>query len=208
MGYLLYQYHEELGFRPQLAEEPEDHDPELERFRTFVAEQKYAAALEELRDVLSRRWGELELHRQAHKLAKLIEDHATLVRHGRQYLEVLLQGNRVREAMDIYKDLVAVEPGFRPDKPEQYLPIAQILRDSRQPQLAIALLNGFHKRFPQSPETPTLYLLAARIFHEDLGEDDKARQILGFVSKQFPDHPQSGAVDHYQRILAAGSKPA
>jgi tetratricopeptide (TPR) repeat protein len=207
MGYVVYQYHERLGLVPSQAEESEPQDPELEQFRQFMAEAKYAAALEELRNIVPRRWGELELHRLVHKLAKLTGDHEVLLRHGEQYLGVLLEQNRVREAMEIYQDLVAVKPQFRPTLADQHLPIAQMLRDSRLPREAIALINGFHKRFPHSELTPALYLLAAKIFHDDLNDDAKARQILRFVATQHPSHGLIGSIEHYLRILEGGSTP-
>lgn len=201
MGYVVYQYHERLGITPTQAEEAEPQDPELEQFRGFMAEGKYAAALEELRNIVPRRWGALELHRLVHKLAKLTNNQEVLLRHGEQYIGVLLEQNRVREAMEIYQDLVAAKPQFRPALADQHLPIAQMLRDSRLPKEAITLINGFHKRFPASELTPALYLLAARIFHDDLNDDAKAGQILRFVAAQYPSHGLIGSVQHYLRVL-------
>jgi len=211
MGYVVYQYHEALGLSAPQAEGLPAEEPHLEQFRRFMAEEKHAAALEELRDVLNQRWGDLELHRMFHKLAKLIEQKDLLVRHGREFLAVLLEQNRLREAMEIYQDLVAADPSFRPALPDQYLPIAQMLRDSRQPKLAVALINGFHKRFPDSALTVPLYLLAAKIFHEDLADDARATQILRFLSQQYPRHASIGAVTHYLRLLEGspiGRQPA
>lgn len=201
MGYVVYQYHEKLGITPTQAEDGQPEDPELALYRQFMQEQNYPAALEELRGLLQRRWGELELHRMAHKLARLIQDKPTLIRHGRQYLGVLLERNRIREAMEVYQDLTAADPAFRPDVPDQYLPIAQMLRESRLTKPALALISGFHKRHPDSDQVPALYLLAAKIFHDDLGEDAKAVQILRFVARQYPRHGLIGAVEHYLRVL-------
>jgi hypothetical protein len=207
MGYVVYQYHERLGLLPSQAEESEPQDPELEQFRQFMAEAKYAAALEELRNIVPRRWGELELHRLVHRLAKLTGNQEVLLRHGEQYIGVLLEQNRVREAMEVYQDLVMVmvKPQFRPILADQHLPIAQMLRDSRLPREAIALINGFHKRFPHSEFTPALYLLAAKIFHDDLNDDAKASQILRFVAAQYPGHGLIGSVRHYLRVLEGPS---
>lgn len=201
MGYVVYQYHEQLGLSPAQAEDAEPEDPELVQCRRFMEEQQYPAALEELRRILPGRWGELELHRLLHKLARLTGNTEVLIRHGRQYLGVLIEKSRVREAMEIYQDLVAAEPAFRPDHPEEYLPIAQMLRESRQPKAVVALINGFHKRFPRSDQTPALYLLAAKTFHDDLEADDKALQILRFVAQHYPKHALIGAVQHYLAVL-------
>ena len=203
MGYVLYQYHERLGFTPTEVEDEDQDDPELELFRQFMREQNYPAALEELRGLLNRRWGDLELHRTTHKLAKLMQNKDTLIRHGREYLGVLLERNRIREAMEVYQDLTAAEPSFRPELPDQYLPIAQMLRESRRPKPAVGLINGFHTRFPDSEQTPALYLLVAKIFHEDLGDDARAGQILRFVAKQYPGHGLTGTVEHYLRVIEA-----
>lgn len=202
MGYVVYQYHDALGLH---ATEDDDADPAFADFQRFMAEQNYPAALEELRNLLPARWEDLELHRRLHKLAALIGNTDVLLRHAREFIPLLRERGRIREAMDIFRTCVGVEPSFRPNRAEDYLPIAQMLRESRQPRLAIALINGFHKRFPDSPETPALYLLAARLFHEELGDAAQAIRILRYTLGAFPDHALCEPIKRYLNVLKATS---
>lgn len=200
MGYVVYQYQEALGYSTQ----PEsDADPAQSDYQRFMQEQNYPAALQELRHLVNNRWDDLELHRRLHKLAALVPDRDLLLRHGQAFIPLLRQQKLIREATEVYRACQAVDPQFRPSEAEDYLPIAQMLRESRQPQAAIGLLNGFHRRFPASEQIPALYLLAARIFHEDLDNREQARRILRYCHSTFPQHHLHAAIERQLSLLDA-----
>lgn len=200
MGYVVYQYHDALGLDVG-GDEAEEQDPALADYRRFMSEQNYPAALEELRNLLPQRWEDLETHRLLHKLAGLVGNTDVLLRHGKEFIPILLDRGRTREAVDIYRACIAADPGFRPGRAEDYLPIAQMLRDARQAKQAVALINGFHKRFPNHEQTPPLYLLVAKLFHEELDDPEQARRILSFTRRVFPQHRMTSSIDRYLALL-------
>lgn len=201
MGYVMYQYADALGISVVAEEDDDEQYALLVDYRRFMAEENYPAALEELRSLVNRNWEKLELHRRLHKMADLVSNHDILLRHGQEFIPMLLDAGYNREAADVYRKCVLADKGFRPNRPLDYQPIAQMLRDSGQPKLAIALINGFHKRFPNHDAIPGLYMLAAQVFHADIGDEAQARRILSYASGAFPSHELHGSISRYLKIL-------
>lgn len=195
MGYAVYQFHMELDFLPEAIIESGEGEPtlddELALFEDFVADEKYDAAKAELLAVIARRPDELALKQRLHRIAQLSGDRALLARNGRQLISEYVDAGRVREAMNVYLDCQREDATFRPARAEDYAPLAQTLREGGKSKAAVQLVNGFHKRFPEHPATPSLYVLAAQVFSEDLARDDQARAILDYVLRRFPRSPDS-----------------
>jgi hypothetical protein len=166
-----------------------------------MQDRNYEAAREELRNLVIRRPHDLELRRSFHKLCMLTRHAKKLTGHGAEFIELLFKRHRIREASEIYQDCVALDHNFRPEKPDQYYPIAQMLRECNASKQAVQLINGFHKQYPRSDLTPQLYLLAARIFHDDLGDTAQATQILRFLENHCSRHPLIGDVKRYHSVL-------
>ncbi|MBA1146650.1 hypothetical protein H0Z60_06220 [Ectothiorhodospiraceae bacterium WFHF3C12] len=194
MGYVVYQFHVELDFLPEAVIEAGDGqsmDDELQLFEQFLAEEKYGAAKAELLAVIARHPERLELKQRLHRIAQLSGDRPLLARNGRQLISEYLDAQRLRDAVNVHLDCVRDDPAFRPGRGEDYAPLAQALRERGDGKLAVQLVNGFHKRYPEHPATPSLYVLAARVFSEDLERDDQARVILDYVVKHFPRNPDT-----------------
>lgn len=194
MGYVVYQFHVELDFLPETvieSGEMQTLDDELGLFEQFLAEEKYGAAKAELLAVIARYPDKVELKQRLHRIAQLTEDKDLLARNGRQIISEYIDSKRLREAVNIYLDCVRVDAGFRPGRAEDHAPLAHALRDRGDSKLAVQLINGFHRRFPEHPSTPSLYVLAARMFSEDLARDDQAKAILDYVVKNFPRNPDT-----------------
>jgi hypothetical protein len=205
MGYVMYQYADALGLVTLAPDDDDGHGELLADYRRFMAEENYPAALEELRSLVNRNWQDLELHRLLHKMAKLVSNHDILLRHGQEFIPILLDAGHIREATEVYRSCVAADKSFRPNRPLDYQPIAQMLRDSGQARQAIVLINGFHKRFPKHDATPGLYMLAAQAFHADIGDEAQARKILNYTVSAFPQHALRPSIERYLTILTTGT---
>ena len=51
------------------------------------------------------------------------------------------------------------------------------------------------------PRAREAYLLAAKIMCENFSEDQKARQILEFVTQTYPTHPLKPEIEKYQKVI-------
>ncbi len=217
MGYLIYQYHDAVGFEPaapQLARLKARPDPDqelLDQVGALVREGKPEAATEMLRGHLRSRGGTDSVHTQYRKLLRLTDDKTESLRHGQEYLNILLAQDKDRLALDILRECQTLDPAFAPTDAEQVTRLAHKAAQLGQPQVALRLLSGFHKRFPKSREIPRNYLLVANLLHERMNEDDKACGVLQYLKTSYPEHALLPEIDAQlaliQRIMAAAGSP-
>ena len=207
MGYLIYQYHEELGWTPEADTEiRRSNDPDqdvLDAAEGFAAEGKLDQAEALLKDQLASRGGSAAVHERYRKLLALRGDNATLLKHGREYLNVLLAQNADRKALDVIRECLAIDKSFQPTEPAFVNRLAQRAADLGMSQLALDILSGFHKAFPRHADTPKNYLLAAKLMAEKMNAEDKAHALLSQVAKAFPAHPMLPEVESYLKFLEA-----
>ncbi|MDN5924369.1 MAG: hypothetical protein L0H70_05155 [Xanthomonadales bacterium] len=193
MGYLVYQYHDALGFDaagPQatgpLARPDPDQDV-LDEAAQLVRDGHPEAATACLRSHLRGRGGTPKVHQQYRKLLHLSGDQAGLLKHGQEHVSTLMAQDKDREALALVRDCQTLDPKFGPPHAEQVTRLARLAADSGQAKLALSLLSGFHQRFPKSPDIVRNYVLAATLMHEHLGQDAKAHSLLSSLKSNNPD---------------------
>jgi len=213
MGYLLYQYHDEVGYvpdAPQVLQRPLaqlDPDQELlDRASAMVREGRPEDATMLLGGRLKASGGTPAVHAQYRKLLNLAGDKNELLRHGQEYLGVLLAQEKDKQALDLLRDCQALDPNFGPSEPSQITRLAEKAAAWGQPQVALKLLGGFHKRFPKSKDIPKNYLLAATLMFERMNQDEQACAILRSIKSTYPDDPLMPQIDakleEIQRMMA------
>jgi hypothetical protein len=192
MGYLIYQFHDAVGFVPEAprtalpAARPDPDQQLLDQATAMVREGKPEAATEMLRGHLRARGGTPAVHMQYRKLLTLAGDKAELLRHGHEYLAILLAQDKDRLALDLLRDCQSLDSAFAPADAEAVTRLAQLAAQGGQAQVALHLLAGFHKRFPKSRDIAQNYLLAATLLHERMNQDAKARELLLFLKQACP----------------------
>jgi tetratricopeptide (TPR) repeat protein len=215
MGYLIYQYHDQLGYEPDvqkpLARTASDPDQELlDDVAQMLQDGEIDMAYDTMRQHVRSRGGTDAVHTQYRKLLRMKGDAAELKRHGEEWLAILLGQDKEKAAVDIARELVELDPAFVPKDAEATTRLAQRAAALNQTQLALRLVNGFHKRHPKSADIPANYLLAARLLSERMGKDAEAKALLMQLKTAFPNHALAGDIDALLRIVesAPGKKPA
>lgn len=195
MGYLVYQYHEALGFVPS---GPQAHgplpqpDPDQDVLdeaagRVQGGHPEEAAAL--LRSHLLGRGGTPKVHQQYRKLLRLLDDKQGLLRHGRAFMDILLTQGNDREALTLLRECQTIDPTFAPTEAAQITRLAAQAAKSGQAKVALQLVSGFHRRFPKSQDVVLNYLLAATLLHEHMNQDEQAHRLLSSLKAAYPNHP-------------------
>lgn len=203
-GYLLFQYHDRLGYEPEaVADTEEELDPTRKAIQQFIADENYAAAIAELRRLIGREPDDLELRFWLHRVSRAAGDDNSLLRNAGALIEELVDRNRVREATDIYRACQDIDSDARPSRATDYLPLARMLADARETSRALRLCNGFHRHFPDHADIAPLYLLVAEILHDRRGQPEKARPVLDYVAKRFPDRPEGKRAAAMRSALAS-----
>lgn len=194
MGYVLFQYHEEVGYDVELDEEefePEDdaaaHDPEqdiLERINMFVKDGRLEDAVVYIKSKTNGEIKNLELSEKYFNILKITKNESELVKHSLSHMNLLAKHDQRRKLVEVYKEM-ASRQGFAVS-PEASFKVASCLNESDEPREAIKVYNRFIKENSRSPLIPKAYYLAANTINEKLNNPKKAMEILKNILKKYP----------------------
>lgn len=206
MGYLIYQYHDELGYEIDapltLRKAADDPDQDLlDDCEALTREGRLDEATNRIAAHLRERGGSSALHQRYRKILAAQQDQPALLAHGRQWLSVLVAQEKLREGLNLARECLALDPAFRPQHPEEVLPLASAAQQQNQSQLALQLLSGFHQQHPKHRDVPAVLFLASQVLAERFNQEDKARQLLAQLKSRYPEHALMPEIERYQQFL-------
>ena len=212
MGYLVYQYHELLGYEIEVREmlkRPGDIETGLlADAEALVREGATQAAEDLLREEIEQRGAVPAVHDRYRKLLALRGDTERLLKHGREYLNVLVAQDQDRKALELVRECRALDPTFVPADPGYVTRLAHRAAELGQNQLALEITSGFHRAHPKHPDVPRNYLLAARLLAEKFNKDEAARALIRQLQANFPTHPLMPEIEAYAKFLDTLAAPA
>jgi hypothetical protein len=207
MGYLIYQYHDEVGYEPAPViaplRKPSD-DPDqalLDEAAQLVRDGAPEQAVDQLGAAIRGRGGSDAVHTQYRKLLALSGRREEQLRHGREWISTLLAQDKDRRAVDVARECLDLDSTFAPAQADEVSRLATAAADAHASQVALKLLSGFHQRWPKHRDIPQNYLLAARLLAEKMGKDAEARTMLEQLARGYPDHPLAPKIAEYRRFL-------
>ena len=214
MGYLIYQYHAEVGYEPVAHAAPirraiDDPDQNLlDEAAALVRDGKPEAACDLLSQQLRGRGGSEAMHTQYRKLLALLGKRDEQIRHGREWISILLAQDKDRRAVDVARECLDLDPAFELAEPDDVARVAQKAVDMGVTQVALKLVSGFYKRHPKHRDVPQNCLIAAKVLAERMGKDDTARALLDRIIPAFPAHPLLPEITKYRQFLDKIATPA
>ena len=63
------------------------------------------------------------------------------------------------------------------------------------------MLNNLHVEFPNFDKIPEAYMMVAKLLSERFNQDEKAKAVLGFVLKKYPQSPLAEEAGDYLKML-------
>ena len=214
MGYLIYQYHEEVGYEPAAAAPTLQRiaDPDqalLDEAAQRVRDGQPEAAADVLRAEIRGRGGSEGVHAQYRKILGVLGRRDELLAHDREWIGVLLAQDKDRRAVDVARECLDLEPAFELANPDDVARVAQKAVDVGSTQVALKLLSAFIKAHPRHCDVPRNALLAARVLAERMGKDDVAKKLLDQVTERFPNDALAPEIAVYRTFLdKLATKPA
>jgi tetratricopeptide (TPR) repeat protein len=207
LGYLLFQYQEELGFASDHQDEESPAQMQgRDRIRRFDADidmnlkdGNYDRVESMLKENLKRDPTSAHRLEQLRSLLTARDDRQELYRYHPRLLAMLADRNDGDTMASLLATIESIEPGFRMDDPELALHCAKTLYNRGQFRPALKLLQDFHKRFPDSECLPQAYLTVAKALANGLGQWEKATAFLTFIKKRCANHPLHEQIDVYLR---------
>jgi len=193
LGYLIFQYHERLGFIPGRQQE---QAPELPRNRDQIA-LAAAEALVEAGDPAAARALLAEnirdravasaLHQRYRRLLDRQHHRDVLLAHGRNWLHQLIEEREMRRAGELAAECLALSDDFQPLIADDLLAVSAFAARSGQSQLALDALLRLLAGYPSDVRTAQWALDAAIIRGERFGQIDEARELLVRALNADPD---------------------
>ena len=211
MGYVLYQYHRELGvevvvdFAATAARRGDaTKDPVADAVAAKVAVGDLEGALDAAYEQQRTESDNIAVQERYQKLLLLAGKQERALDHGQRYLATLLRLGKDDLAFELFRRLRDLDTAFAPE-PHQVLPLAQAAFRRRESAVALDLVRGFDRRHPRHADVPPIYLLSARLLSEQLRKDEPARVLLRTLCRKYPDHPLAAEAAIYLKVL--GDQP-
>jgi len=212
MGYVLLQYHEEIGYdvdldeEDSILEEKRSDQPAgggvLNRVDILIKEGKIDDAIFFIRSETGGNITDLELAERYYNLLKIKQTIPDMLKHGVTYLDLLAEAKDKEKLREVYSECVSHDQGFVPSTPTLFK-VANCLNEAGNPREAINSYNRFIKANPKDPLIPKAYFLAANVINEKLKNPSKAAGILKSLIKAYPNHEIAPHVQRYLRQMSA-----
>ena len=207
MGYLVYQYHEVLGYVPSGADAlPGRHTPDadlLEEAQGYVRDGQLGTALELLRGETRSRAVSLVTHDLFHRLLRQNGDTAALTEHAGQYLNQLMLERQDRRALGLLRECLDTDPDFVPLQIEHAVQLVERARLAGQGQLASDVLLSLLRAHPRHPDAPRWGLDAALLMADRMDRDAEARALLEQAQERCEDEELQAKIEAALMALQA-----
>jgi tetratricopeptide (TPR) repeat protein len=209
LGYVILQYHEEVGFQvdqddfrdpaaePRSAVETDPDAQVLNAVNPLIREGKLdeaVALIIEMTAVAGIRG--INLADRYYTLLKMQKKIPKMLQHAEKYLELLTAQNSKAKALKVYVECKKIKPDFLPSV-NVLFKLAGWLNEMGKSKEAIGTYNRLVREYSESPVVPKALFRVAQIFHDRLMNPDNARKILAVVKKKYPDHEIIPHVENY-----------
>jgi len=181
LGYLVYQYHEVLGFEPEALQDTRRADPDqrlLDEAEGHVRDGHPREAREALRGAIKGRAVSLGVHELYQRLLRKEGPSPELHDHAQQYISRLIAEKQERRALSLLREMLETDPDFTPAQLEQAIALADRARMTGQHQLTVDALRAMVRKWPRHEASAQWALDAALLLAERYGRDEEARALL------------------------------
>ncbi|MCF8069065.1 MAG: hypothetical protein K9L30_10810 [Desulfobacterales bacterium] len=194
MGYVLLQYHKEIGYEIELenfqtedtdtkAEKVEPAAVTLNRVNRLIQEGNHDEAISTIKVEIDKGIEDVNLSDRYFSLLKINDRTDEILEYGVTYLTYLTLNNKEKEAREVYKTCMAVDSNFTPDASALFKLGSMVSEKD-----AIDIYTRLIEKYPDSPDTPVACFRCAQIYNDRLMMPDKAAEILRDLMYRFPDH--------------------
>ncbi len=213
MGYVLLQYHEEIGFdvdydyfikSSQTKKEQEQVPTTPEEILTnqiniMVKSGQHEEALALIREESRGKENDVELSDKYFNLLKICQKRDSYIKHGPYHLGLLINQHKKAKAIKVYQELA--------DDKEIEIPASSVLTIGRlffergEHQNASNCYISFIKSNPGHEKLPDAYFPLIKLLNEHTGNKPKAKQLAKGLIKTYPEHSLTPAVANYVQTM-------
>jgi len=166
MGYMLFQYQRELGYTARADDgEPTVRRSDVERMTAKIDVMLKEGNYEQVVKLYFQAFGlfsqEAKFYDKYFDLLYVCKKKELMQDYALRYLEFLNKKKRFDKLVPSYKQILLVDPDYLPNSPAMRVQLAELLRQQGDFKLAIKLLNGMHKLYPDYVGLIDAYCLLA-----------------------------------------------
>lgn len=217
LGYVLYQYHEKIGFGIDVdvsSSQDEYNDlstfilrkPMMVDIEILVQEGEYQRACLKLEEIIKTHPSDMHARGYYQKLLHLLDDVQAARKHCAEFVGRLLAENKTSKAMKVFSACYKEDSESMLHKATERFELAKLFINHSNYRMAMHLLNNLHKDHPSYSEIPQAYLLVAKMMSDQFNQDVKAIGILNFVIENYPQNTGIEEVREYLTILEQVTK--
>jgi len=205
MGYVVFQFHEPLGFSIDRQVVVEASNPgvaaTLDPIQILITEGRLDEAVRELETRLRQNLADLPLHERFNRLLITVGDKARGVPHADLYIGRLVAAGQAGQALDVYRRSVTPLGRLDITDAKDVMVLARLAGERHESRLVLALLARFEQRFPGHVLVPEAQLLAARMLCEHAGRDDLAARIVENLLRTHAQHPLRPQMENLMKLV-------
>ncbi len=187
MGYMIYQYQDELGIeriRVIRNEKPRKtlFQDNLSHIDILLKEGKLEEAIVMYDEVILSNPEEKNLKSNFFELLLVTKSSKDLDRFAPKYFDYLLQSNSEDKLPISYKRVIKVNPKFNPETAEQRFKLALICQRRGDSKSVIRLINGLHKSHPTFNQLLEAYTVMANALDDLPNMQAQAQQCRKLIA--------------------------
>jgi len=138
----------------------------------------------------------LELAKTYYDLLKENGKRPELLTHAKAYIDILIDKTQKASARDVYTECLVHDAQFTP-KPDSFFKIAQSLAQRGETKQAVNACLRLTKTYPEHAVLPEVYFFMAKVLNEKLNNKIKAKKIISWSTKKYPDHKTTPMAKRY-----------
>ncbi|MCG8619101.1 MAG: hypothetical protein MI802_22990 [Desulfobacterales bacterium] len=206
MGYVLLQYHEEIGYEVNYEDfhcqggppkRLRPSSPLLTEVEVHIKDGNFGWAMDLLEtEIKVKESRNLDLHERYYNLLKLQNLKEKWHEQAMEYIDLLVEADNREKACQVYLECSASDAGFAPSA-KGLIRLGGWLKACGQAREAIRAYAAFNREYNKDPRVPLVCFRAAEIFNETFGQKTKARGLLQGIVNTYPDHDIVPSVRNY-----------
>jgi len=210
MGYMLFQYQGQLGYSAR-SDEDEDRPKRsgqehlAAKIEVLLKEGDYEQVVKFYYQAFKQYPNEPIFFEKFFDLLYACKKTALMADYGLTYLEFLNRRKRFDKLTPTLKQILFIVPDFLPNSPAMRVQLAALLKQQGDHKLAVKLLNGMHKLYPEFAGLPDAYYLLAATLAEIpnmQAQADKCRQMAAQLKRKADDRQAALALEVEQKRQA------
>jgi len=210
MGYMLFQYQGQLGYSARSDEDETPVRNDTDRFAAkisiFLKEGNYEKVVDLYYQAFKLFPNEPLFFERFFDLIYACKKSVLMEDFGLTYLEFLNRKKRFDKLTICFKQILHLAPDYLPNSPGMRVQLANLLRQQGDLKLAVRLLNGMHKLYPDYAELPEAYGLLADTLSDMPNmqtQADKCRQMVAQLVRRAEEKQKAIALEAEEKQKAA-----